>query len=212
MNDVIVLPNLPALSMQGSDTLYYGGDQEWFANRWQRQAGCGPTNCANLLWYLAKTRRGCAPLCPYDASHKEGFIQLMEDVWQYVTPGNMGVNSTDIFADGAKRYGEAKGLALLTEALVIDRINRGARDYHAISLFVAWALSRDLPVAFLNLSNGTLNNLDSWHWVTIVSLRGDDAMIYDQGKPLWVNLKEWTATSIMGGGFVTIEAACAAEG
>lgn len=205
MSEIITLPNLAALDIRDGGVLYRGGDQEWYADRWQRQAGCGPTNCANIIWYMAKTRRGCGPLCVYDASRKAGFIRLMEEVWSYVTPGGMGVNTTGIFANGAKRYGAEKGVPLTAEAITIPQLRCGGRDYAAAAEFISQALGSGLPVAFLNLSNGTLKNLDSWHWVTLVALRGDEAMIYDQGKELWIDLRQWMATSAMGGGFVALE-------
>ena len=41
--------------------------------------------------------------------------------------------------------------------------------------FVRLGLDQDCPVAFLNLSNGRLTNLDSWHWVTITGLLADSS-------------------------------------
>ena len=99
----------------------------------------------------------------------------------------------------------------MVDTLDVAALPGGARTYHKVSDFIEKALRRNQPVAFLNLSNGTLDNLDSWHWVTIVSLRGDDAMIYDQGKARWVHLRQWLETSLMGGGFVTVGVDCAAE-
>ena len=207
MDTTILLPGLAALNIWEASTLYHGGDQEWYPDDWQRKAGCGPTNCTNILWYLAKTRTGCEALCQHDASQKQGFIQLMEEVWQYVTPGNMGVNSTAVFVEGAKKYGQEKGIALEAKTFEVARICKGKREYSQVSEFIRTALQQNQPVAFLNLSNGTLDNLDSWHWVTIVGLQGEKAMIFDQGEAKWINLAQWLATSIIGGGFVTLEKA-----
>jgi hypothetical protein len=41
--------------------------------------------------------------------------------------------------------------------------------------------------------------------VSIVALRGGEAMIYDQGEARWIDLKRWLETSLMGGGFVVVE-------
>ena len=205
MNGDVFLPNLEVLEIYEGNTLYYGGNQEWFSDSWKRRAGCGPTSFANLICYLSKTHAGYEALCPYDTTGKSGFVQLMENSWRFVTPGSKGVNTTDIFSDGAKGYGDEKGVALMAESLVVAPLHSGTRSYKDISGFVVQALKRRLPVAFLNLSNGILNNLDSWHWVTIVALRGGDALIYDQSKAKWINFQLWLSTSIMGGGFVTIE-------
>ena len=36
----------------------FGCDQEWYAEHWQRQAGCGPCTAATLLYYLSRRRQG----------------------------------------------------------------------------------------------------------------------------------------------------------
>lgn len=205
LSDTIMLANTAVLDIWDGESLRHGGDQDWYAELWQRQAGCGPTNCSNLMRYLAQTRPGCGALCPYDAAQKPGFIQLMEDLWRYVTPGNMGVNTTAIFVEGAARYGRERGVPLATKALDVPAIHCSRRLYPQVAAFVSQALERALPVAFLNLSNGVLQNLDNWHWVTLVALKGDDALAYDQGEAKWVDLAQWLATSMMGGGFVTVE-------
>ena len=207
MKNAVFLPNTEFLDIQDGETLYYGGNQDWYTDPWKQKAGCGPTSCANLMNYLAKTHAGCEALCPYESAKKAAFIRLMEDVWEYVTPGNRGVNSTDIFVNGAKRYGEEKGVPLVAKTLPVSPIHSSARSYNDVSAFVSRALEGGFPVAFLNLSNGTLKNLDSWHWVTIVALHGDNVMIYDQSKAKWIDLRQWLSTSIMGGGFVSIEKA-----
>lgn len=200
----ITLPDLALLDIQGDHGHYHGGDQAWYPTHWQRQAGCGPTNCANLLWYLAQRTADNAMLCPYPADRKTGFLQLMEAVWDCMTPGSMGINSTQRFIDGVCCYADTKGISLQTESLDIPPIHAAVQDYDRISAFILRAIQRNLPVAFLNLSNGTLHNLDSWHWVTIVALHGDNAIIYDQGCSRSIQLQQWLMSTALGGGFVTI--------
>ena len=206
MDNAIYLPDTTAYILREEGKKYFGGSQDWYKEEWQRQAGCGPTNCASLLWYLAQSDESCRALCPYATGQKEDFLQLMEAVWPYVTPGRMGVNTTAILTKGAKRYGEAMGVPLLTQALNIAP-RGGWRKYEEVSAFITKALQRRLPVAFLNLSCGKLKNLHSWHWVTIVALRGDTALIYDYGTARWIDLREWLETTALGGGFVTLEPA-----
>lgn len=150
LNEIISLSSPAALNIRDGKQLHQGGAQDWYRDQWQRQAGCGPTNCANLIWYLVKTRRSGDSLCQHNATKKQGFLRLMEDVWQYVTPGRIGVNTTELFIDGVKRYGEAKGIPLKTEALNIAPILRGGRSYDDVSTFITQSLKRNLPVAFLN--------------------------------------------------------------
>lgn len=207
MNRTVIIANPSLLEIRDGGSVYLGGNQEWFSSSWQRKAGCGPTNCANLMRYLAATRESCKPLCPYNANEKSGFVQLMEDVWQHLTPGNMGVNSTRLFMQGAKSYSDAKGVALIANSLPVPPLHNGRRSYEGVSAFILSSLESNLPVAFLNLSNGTLDNLDSWHWVTIISLRETKAEIYDQGKSVLIDLQQWLASSVMGGGFVSLDIA-----
>ena len=56
----------------------------------------------------------------------------------------------------------------------------------------------------MNLSNGMLTNLESWHWVTITALCTDTnkAEISDYGKSFEVDLSQWLKTSALGGAFV----------
>lgn len=205
MTQHIRLQHMDALDVHDGPTTYKAGSQHWYTKSWQRTAGCGPTNATALLHYLASTREGCAPLCPCDANSKAGFLQLMQAVWQYVRPGAMGVYSTARFARGAIAYAKANGVALKADSLPIGIKLLGRRNYEKASLFISQTLAQDLPVAFLNLSNGSLANLGSWHWVTIVAIEGDNVMICDQGQMRRINLRQWVDTSALGGGFVVLD-------
>jgi hypothetical protein len=69
---------------------YYGGSQEWYDTFINKRAGCGPVTCCHIMMYLAKSRQGLLSLAHCDCQTKQGFLGLMEDVWNYVTPGRMG--------------------------------------------------------------------------------------------------------------------------
>ena len=74
--------------------------------------------------------------------------------------------------------------------------------------FLEGALHQDSPVAFLNLCNGDENNLEPWHWVTIISLEySEDGKcvfieILDEGLIKKIDLLLWYDTTTYGGGFV----------
>lgn len=186
--------------------LRMGANQEWYPQLWQRQAGCGPTNCAHLLWYLSQTRPGCRALVEYDCREAEDFLRLMEEVWHYVTPGKMGVNSTAIFTGGALRYARERGVTLQPRVLEIPALPFARPKAEVLAEYLCAALSDDLPVAFLNLANGALGNLDSWHWVTLVAC--DPAKLtvtmYNQGNSSELNLGLWLRSTTLGGGLVTL--------
>jgi hypothetical protein len=166
----------------------FGLDQDWFPGFWQRKAGCGPCTGANILLYLSRSGRLELPM---QITDQGSFVSLMERSWEYITPGVMGLNSPfmmEIPGDTARRP---------DPRLAEDFIRKG--------------LNLDSPVAFLNLSNGDIPGLESWHWVTIVGLSGtgEEAVmnIYDNGKRLDVNLRRWLKTTKRGGGFVYVDIA-----
>lgn len=201
----IQTPELLHIDDHGS--VCFGADQEWYSTVWQRRAGCGPTACSHLLWYLSQTRQTCGSLCPYDGTRRNGFLRLMEAVWQFVTPGRMGVNSTKIFQDGAAAYGNSVGVPLRCDVLDIPTLPMHRPSEPELLHFLARAFAQDLPVAFLNLSNGSLHNLDNWHWVTLVSLNRESgvAVMYDQRRRSKIDLSVWLRTTSLGGGFVTVQ-------
>ncbi|MFV0350703.1 MAG: hypothetical protein ACK5JF_00100 [Oscillospiraceae bacterium] len=188
------------LVFNDNGTSFYGADQDWYTQKWQQQAGCGPTVCSQLFWYLSQTKPGYDNLCKYDAQQKEGIALLMHDVWDFVTPGKYGTNSTKLFISGAMKYANEKQVALSSSFLDMRKSKRD-EDVQKMAEFVQNSLAQNLPVAFINLSNGKEDILESWHWVVIVGFSPDTmvAECYDNGNRLNVNLKNWLATTLMGG-------------
>lgn len=196
-----------ALQFEDMSATLFGPNQEWYSETWKRQAGCGPTSCSAVLWYLAKTREHCSGLIDSDWQGRVGIIKLMDNTWDYVTPGGMGVNSTDILADGAVRYGTKSGVSLKCDVLKIRRLkNRSGMSQ--IKDFLIKSFKADVPVAFLNLSNGREDRLESWHWVVLTGINSENGLaeMYDQSKRVEIDLALWLETSLLGGGFVSINA------
>lgn len=71
------------------DRAWRGADQEWYADEWQRKAGCGPTTASHLVSYLADTRPGWGDLYPSHSRRKRDFLALMNEMWEHVTPGRI---------------------------------------------------------------------------------------------------------------------------
>lgn len=188
----------------------FGCDQEWYRTPWQKRAGCGPTVAATQLLYLNKVQG--MPLA-HSVSQKADCVELMETVWQHVTPTIGGVNRLEILSDGVLALASRMGTALESHLLHVPMSLCERPDLSAVVAFVAEGLRRDCPVAFLNLSNGKLHNLDEWHWVTIVSLEAEDdnrniqAVMYDAGNRTQIDLKLWMETTVLGGGFVWFQTA-----
>lgn len=201
------LKHLDVLHIQDNEEISLGGNQDWYEEIWHQRAGCGPTNCATLLWYLAQTRPELKNLWPHAEQDKQNFLQFMDVVWDYVTPGNRGVNTTNMFTSGLEKYSRDIGLPLYCTAFEVSHRRNCRPSVEEMLLFIEDALAKDVPVAFLNLSNGALSNLDNWHWVTLVSIDRENGLceMYDQGKSEMLDMPLWLKSSVLGGGFVTVK-------
>ena len=174
---------------------YTGGSQEWYEDRWQKASGCGPVAACNLIWAMT---------CPQGG--KEQYIELMRDMFPFYSPSIGGINTSALFSKGIAGYSAAHGLHVTTRALNIPPKPRKRPDLNAVREFIISSLSNDAPVAFLNRSNGTVSNLETWHWVTIIALDTETmrADVSDYGKILEIDVSTWLKTSILGGAFVYI--------
>lgn len=207
MRNVFRLKKTELFQIKEGNHIYNGPNQSWYPKRFQKMAGCGPTACSNIMWYLSKTKEHYNGLCTYDGTTYEGFLKLMEDVWRYVTPGLMGVNKLEIFEKGAISYGKDRGYDLSCKSLRIPGRNQiSETEIEEAFDFIEEMLEKDLPVAFLNLHNGQLLNLESWHWVTIYELDREkgSVSILDQSRLEEIDLKLWMKTTSKGGGFVVV--------
>ena len=186
--------------------VYYGGWQEWYGAWWKRMSGCGPTTVSNIISYVNRSRTDAenepAPLLKCD------FQELMEDVWKFVTPGMQGIPSTAALKKGVLAYIASKQLDILPEELDIPKKKIYRPEFTNLLAFLGESLNNDVPVAFLSLDKGEEELLDTWHWVTVLSLRYEEdgsaafADVADEGKLLHVDLKKWFDTTKIGGGFV----------
>jgi len=196
----IKLENCELMNIAGPDgETYVGGSQEWYEDRWHKMSGCGPVAASNLIWCL--TRRN---------GSKEQYLELMREMYTFVKPGIRGVNTSGIFTDGIMRYASKAGLQFNPQILEIPK-NPGERpDICRLLDFITSALRSNAPVAFLNLSNGTLQNLENWHWVTIISLDDESRLVdvSDHGKTLEIDISEWLKTTRLGGALIYLAGDC----
>lgn len=183
----------------------YGADQAWYSQYIQRYSGCGPTVCSNIFMYYIQSEKMEFVSCGCDFSRSKDIYKLMDVIWKYVTPGNLGVNSTTMFKEGVLDFAEYFDIPMSIDTLDVHASKLKRPEYTEVKEFIEESLSIDCPVAFLNLSNGNQNNLESWHWVLITGIKDEMATIFDQGKKIHINLKDWLESTLMGGGFVTIQ-------
>ncbi|HIY32499.1 MAG TPA: hypothetical protein H9833_04540 [Candidatus Evtepia faecavium] len=207
MSHSLTRPEVLTLIGPGGET-YRGGDQEWYPDLWQRRAGCGPTTAAALLAYLSQTRPALAPLRPLAGGTRTGFAQYMQALWPYVIPGSRGLDKPESLVLGCRSFALSRGCVLQGEVLKIPRRRENRPTPAACRDFLLRALDNDCPVAFLNYSNGSLPNLDSWHWVPLIALtEGEEVLlctVLDEGEEKVIDLALWLETTLLGGALAAV--------
>lgn len=189
----------------------HGCNQDWYPTTWQRKAGCGPTTATNLLIY--HQRAGRVRVQDSLQTTRDG-QRLMQRVWHYVKPSAMGVHTPGIFHHGLQKLfrelaveNAHNGKDLTPLSLVIPRQRALRPSLSAMAAFIRDGITNDSPVAFLNLHNGSIRRLDRWHWVTVTGITENSSTqveleICDNLQHFTVDLKEWSETTTLGGGFV----------
>jgi len=179
--------------------IIFGLNQEWYKSKWQRMAGCGPTAASSLIYYQ---------LSDDTTLNKNSAIQLMEVLWDYVTPGMGGVYKRSMFTDGLKRYFEKNQIQSKIESIEITKNKKTRLSLKDTIDFLENGLSQNSPIAFLNLDNGDEEKLDEWHWVVIsgIDIHEDHNQVFiniiDDGKLFAIDLNLWLRTTKKGGAFV----------
>jgi hypothetical protein len=196
--------SLRDLSLLTFDSGAVGGDQEWYSDPWQKRAGCGPVAASNIIWYL--TRSQCHGLCPISEGNREEFIELMKVMFDCVTPTMRGVHSGQLFVTGMKKYMKTSPFCMDAHILKIPRSRTQRPAWEHCADFVRSSIELDNPVAFLNLSSGDIEVLDSWHWVTILEIdpATGHVTISDQSKSNDIDLSLWLRSTQLGGAFVSL--------
>jgi len=199
----IAAPNLMNI-INDAGEVYTGGSQEWYTDPWHKKSGCGPVAASNLMWYMMR-KINVLPDCPYYSD----YLNIMAEMFGFVTPTLKGVNSSAIFVPGILNYASKNNMQLKSHVLEIPKRKSIRPNDDGVKEFISDALKSDSPVAFLNLSNGTVSLLDNWHWVTIIAIDPETMMIdiLDYGKMLTLNISEWLKTSMLGGALVYLKEA-----
>jgi hypothetical protein len=190
-----------ALGVSEGGQIYYGANQEWFGRQAQRYAGCAPCVASSLMRYITAKREERKTVS------KEEMTQLMEEMWDYVTPGETGLPSVALFAESVMGYLKAKELFVARVAVCDLHTPKRERPSIAyVANFIESALSTDIPVAFLNLDSGGEKSLETWHWVVITAMERDGDRVeieyIDEGEFRKADLSLWYKTTEGGGGFV----------
>lgn len=193
-------PEWLTLEVEGKTVLGY--NQEWYPEKRQQMAGCGPTVGATMAAYLEKKQWNVS------VHTKEAALPIMLDLWKYATPRMHGLYKTRWLKDGLADYMKEKGLCGHVEALPIPSIRFLVPKLDKVKRFIEEGLASDCPVGFLNLHSGSEPIPYHWHWMPIVKIEETDQGIFctlwDEGKAHTFNLGNWLATTKFGGGFVRV--------
>lgn len=193
------------LQVNKNKEILYGYNQCWYSTRTKRSSGCGPTSAAMLLLYLNKREAG--PLT-YNNDSIASITEALEEIWDFVTPGWLGLSSTEKFCEGMDAYLSFHRLAWQCHKLSVPLCKAKRSSLAGTVDFLEKGLASDCPVAFLNLHKGKAGSLETWHWIVVVALAYEQqtdryiATCYDGGRKLTFDLNLWLTTSKFGGGFV----------
>jgi len=200
--------------LQHDAELLYGCDQDWYTIEWRRRAGCGPVAATNILLYLSKKHDIKA--IPYQNNNKDDAIIAMNDVYQYVKPRRRGLHTVKKFVKGMYKFGRRYGVRFWHQYILVPPQAQIRPDLSMVVSFLEEALNKDVPVVFLNLDAGEVEDqLQSWHWVTVVGMIKNNQVsdsasdsngavmlrYYDQSKCIDVDIGKWLDTTVKGGGF-----------
>lgn len=160
---------------------FYGGDQNWYRDRFMRMAGCSAVCASEACAYLAGHFPGLRKLYPGDPDNicKDEFVLFMETVFKYVTPGFMGMSSIKRFKRCFLEYACTAGvdvrLTLLGGESRADEAKQFARN----------AMDAGYCVLYLLLTHKD-KELDefTWHWFTLTGYE-------DIGESMQVDFATW---------------------
>lgn len=200
------IDNIDYAKIKLSETRYTYANQLWYKNRWKIQAGCGPTNASQLIWYLIKSNEEYAYLKNNSLNDKVEFMKLMDELWYYITPKLAGVHSVKIFSKGLSQFLIDNSIKLEIASLDLRKKLFKKPKFAVVEKFIIESLSNNNLVAFLTLSNGKINELYNWHWTTIFEYDSstNEAFIIDAEREFKINIKNWYESSFLGGGLVYI--------
>ncbi|MCL2409327.1 MAG: hypothetical protein FWC96_06900 [Oscillospiraceae bacterium] len=184
----------------GDGKVEYGCNQDWYNIQWQRHAGCGPSVVSTMLGYLQNRTS--------DHLSQQQWLALMEDVWTDVTPTYGGIPSTRHLTTRIEKYLSRCGLDFQVTSLNVPGQGDERPGFVEVRDYLTGILSKDAPIALLNLDTGGVETLDEWHWTIIPSMMYDDTSAnvvnYNCGEMFDVDIKAWYEATTLGGGLVAI--------
>ena len=192
----------------------YGGNQEWFLERWMRIGGCGAVTACDLCIYLAKYK-AMPGLYPFDANRvsREDYLAFGRIMRAYLGPRLLGIHKTQTFVDGFGDY-----LAGTGARPVRLRGISGEEDVETASAAIREGIDSGFPVPYLMLRHRDEELQDyTWHWFLLNgyddSGDGFSVKAVTYGESRWLDLRRlWRTGRRKKGGCVLIRPAGAGDG
>ena len=191
----------------------YGGNQEWFPERWMRIGGCGAVTACDLCIYLAKFKAMPA-LYPFDANNVslEDYLAFGRIMRAYLGPRFSGIHKTQTYIDGFKGY-----LAAIGARPVLLRGVSGNEDEESAAALIREQIDRGFPVPYLMLLHRDKGLQDyTWHWFLLNGYdkeSGFSVKAVTYGESRWLDLRRlWRTGRRKKGGFVLVRPAGAENG
>ena len=182
---------------------HYGYDQEWYPDRWQRLAGCGPTTGAAIAAYLEAKETGRV------IASREDALAKMLAFWPYATPRMHGLYKARWLMEGLASYLADHRLRGRADMMAVPLLAPLRSPLSDVARYVREGLEADAPLGFLNLHNGGIEAIYSWHWMPLAALeeREDGTVLataLDEGKAVVFDLGAWLSRTKFGGGLVRV--------
>lgn len=143
--------NIPRI-YNSQELIGYGGNQDWFKDKWARQAGCASVLASNLYGYYHQQEK----------PSKDEFLSLMNEMFILMKPGTMGYPFLYKFSRTfIKRMNE-------DTIHLIPIYQKKSKSYeHALS-FVLDSIQDNHPVSMLILHHNAKElEDDNWHWICL---------------------------------------------
>lgn len=194
--------HLERLTVMADGKAHCGYNQDWYPERWQRLAGCGPTTGAVILSYIEGARTGQWPQTVEAAREK------MLAFWPYATPRMHGLYKVRWLMEGLNACLADRAMAGKADMLNIPILRPFRPTAEEAARFIRQGLLEDAPLGFLDLHNGGDAAICSWHWMPLVGLDDEGgrytAEVLDEGRRITFDFTRWLKASAFGGGLVRV--------
>ncbi|MBS5112403.1 MAG: hypothetical protein KHZ15_06930 [Coprobacillus cateniformis] len=130
----------------------YGGNQDWFHDEWAQKAGCASVLASNLYAFYQQQEK----------YNKDEFLGVMEEMFNLMTPGNMGYPFLYKFARTFIARMKQDNCYLKPVYQKKSKNYKHALDY------VLKSIDEGHPVGMLILHHRAKElEEDNWHWICL---------------------------------------------